>query len=88
MRARTIVALLSLSTAFLASTGRAPAQDDDLDEQAPGLLARFSVSSNLDDVPRASRIAPDLNADWGSGTPDPRVPAVVPVRLRHVFTPR
>ncbi|WP_406700999.1 c-type cytochrome [Singulisphaera sp. Ch08] len=47
-------------------------QDDELETERPGLVASFS-SANAP-KPAVNQILFDLNAHWGSASPDPRIP--------------
>ncbi|SIO07398.1 Cytochrome c [Singulisphaera sp. GP187] len=67
--------LLLLVCLSLGSTARARAanQEDELETERPGLLASFSPANAPQPVVR--QIVGDLNAHWGSASPDARIPA-------------
>lgn len=47
---------------------------DDHEALVPGLIAVYAASSE-GSKSLAIRVNPDLSLDWGTGAPDPRVPA-------------
>jgi cytochrome c2 len=70
-----VVAVLFLIITFMQLDFPVLAADepDELDQVAPGLLASFGLPENPE--PITFRVVPDLSANWGNGSPDPRVPA-------------